>query len=60
MFVARPLRSDRSLKLAIRSALLSLALTGVACPVALAAPASLDATATRAYSIAPGPLGAML
>jgi len=61
MFVARPLRSDRSLKLAIRSALLSLALTGAASPYAQAAePAQLDATATRIYNIAPGPLGTTL
>ncbi|MGE8150286.1 TonB-dependent siderophore receptor [Pseudomonas vancouverensis] len=61
MFVARPLRSDRSLKLAIRSALLSLALTAATSPVALAAvPAQLDATATRSYNIAPGPLGTIL
>ncbi|KAB0495049.1 TonB-dependent receptor [Pseudomonas vancouverensis] len=61
MLVARPLRSDRSLKLAIRSALLSLALTAATSPVALAAvPAQLDATATRSYNIAPGPLGTIL
>ncbi|RAI65370.1 TonB-dependent siderophore receptor [Pseudomonas fluorescens] len=61
MFVARPLRSDRSLKLAIRSALLSLALTSAATPYAQAAePAQLDATATRTYNIAPGPLGTTL
>ncbi|MBV4463486.1 TonB-dependent receptor [Pseudomonas sp. SWRI79] len=61
MFVARPQCSDRSLKLAVRSALLSLALTGVASPFAsAAAPVQQDATATRAYNIAPGPLGATL
>ncbi|PYY70846.1 TonB-dependent siderophore receptor [Pseudomonas jessenii] len=61
MFVARPLRTDRSLKLAIRSALLSLALTAAASPYALAAePAQLDASASRTYNIAPGPLGTTL
>jgi len=49
------------LKLAVRSALLSLALTSVATPIAVAAPpAQLDSTAVRTFNIAPGPLGATL
>jgi iron complex outermembrane receptor protein len=41
--------------------LLSIALAGVACQVASAsAPAQLDSTVTRTYSIPPGPLGATL
>ncbi|WP_338523835.1 TonB-dependent receptor [Pseudomonas batumici] len=61
MLAARSPRPDRSLKLAVRSALLSLALTGVATPIAMAAtPAQLDSTAVRSFNIAPGPLGATL
>ncbi len=61
MLAARFPRSDRSLKLAVRNALLSLALTGVATPIAVAAtPAQLDSAAVRSFNIAPGPLGATL
>ncbi|MDX1368550.1 TonB-dependent receptor [Pseudomonas sp.] len=61
MPVAQPLRSDRSLKLAIRGALLSLALAGAASSFASAAtPTQLDAAASRAYNIGPGPLGTTL
>ncbi|MFW0755179.1 TonB-dependent siderophore receptor [Pseudomonas sp. H11T01] len=61
MSVVRPLRSDRSLKLAIRSAMLSLALTAATSPNSwAAAPAQLDAVATRTYDIAAGPLGQTL
>ncbi|WP_191487629.1 TonB-dependent receptor [Pseudomonas sp. FEN] len=61
MSVARSPRSDRSLKLAVRSALLSLALTSVATPIAVAAtPAQLDSVAVRTFNIAPGPLGTTL
>ncbi|BBP76143.1 TonB dependent/Ligand-Gated channel TonB [Pseudomonas sp. Ost2] len=61
MLVARSPHSDRSLKLAVRSALLSLALSSVATPSALAAtPAQLDGAAIRTFNIVPGPLGATL
>ncbi|MHC8327463.1 TonB-dependent siderophore receptor [Pseudomonas sp. LB1P83] len=61
MLVARPLRPDRPLKPMICSVLLSLALAAAACPLALAAvPAQQDASVVRAYTIAPGPLGATL
>ncbi|NVZ50873.1 TonB-dependent receptor [Pseudomonas sp. B6002] len=45
--------------LVIRSALLSLAITGAGAVMA-AAPAQLDAVSVRSYHIAPGPLGATL
>ncbi|HWH89878.1 MAG TPA: TonB-dependent receptor [Pseudomonas sp.] len=61
MFAARLLRPDRQFKPVVRSALLSLALTGVVCPFALAAaPVQLDAGAVRAFNLPAGPLGATL
>ncbi|WP_426155325.1 TonB-dependent siderophore receptor [Pseudomonas sp. TSRC2-2] len=61
MPVARLLRPDRPFKPAIRSALLSLVLIAVACPLAIAGePAQLDTLALRAYDIPAGPLGATL
>ncbi|CAI8989410.1 TonB-dependent siderophore receptor [Pseudomonas serboccidentalis] len=61
MPAARHLRPDRPLKPVIRSALLSLVLTGVVSPLVLAgAPLQLDAVAIRAYDIPAGPLGATL
>lgn len=60
MPVARPLRSDRKLTLAIRSAMLSVALCTLS-PVVWAAPgAPLDSVASQSYNIQPGPLGATL
>ncbi|WP_434597432.1 TonB-dependent receptor [Pseudomonas sp. R4-83] len=61
MPAARLLRPDRPFNPAIRSALLSLVLIAVACPLALAGePAQLDTLALRAYDIPAGPLGATL
>jgi len=61
MPAARLLRPDRPFKPAIRSALLSLVLIAVACPLAIAGePAQLDTLALRAYDIPAGPLGATL
>ncbi|SDT22823.1 TonB-dependent receptor [Pseudomonas granadensis] len=61
MPAARLLRPDRPFKPAIRSALLSLVLIVVACPLAVAGePAQLDTLALRAYAIPAGPLGATL
>ncbi|WP_332763452.1 TonB-dependent receptor [Pseudomonas koreensis] len=61
MPAARLLRPDCPLKPAIRSALLSLVLIVVACPLAVAGePAQLDTFALRAYAIPAGPLGATL
>ncbi|SDS89790.1 iron complex outermembrane recepter protein [Pseudomonas sp. Z003-0.4C(8344-21)] len=61
MPAARLLRPDRPFKPAIRSALLSLVLIVVACPLAVAGePAQLDTLALRAYDIPAGPLGATL
>ncbi|WP_347905362.1 TonB-dependent receptor [Pseudomonas purpurea] len=60
MSVARPLPSDRSLKPALRRALLSLALTAASPCIWAAAPAQLDTVAPRTYHIAPGPLGSTL
>ena len=61
MLVARSLRPDHSLKLAVRCALLSLALSSGVAPLTLAAtPTPLDAVASRTYQIAPGPLGMTL
>lgn len=61
MPAARLLRPDRPFKPAIRSALLSLILIAVACPLAIAGePAQLDTLALRAYDIPAGPLGATL
>ncbi len=61
MPAARLLRPDRPFKPAIRSALLSLVLIAVACPLAIAGePAQLDTLALRVYDIPAGPLGATL
>ncbi|MDQ0653504.1 TonB-dependent receptor [Pseudomonas cedrina] len=61
MLAARRLRPDHHFTSAIRSALLSLALIGAACPLASAAgPVQLDSVAIRAYNIPAGPLGATL
>ncbi|MGE8067032.1 TonB-dependent siderophore receptor [Pseudomonas sp. NPDC089569] len=61
MPAARLLRPDRPLKPVMFSALLCLALTGVACLPALAVePAQLDCVTVRDYHIAPGPLGATM
>ncbi|MFH0020663.1 TonB-dependent siderophore receptor [Pseudomonas fluorescens] len=61
MPAARLLRPDRPFKPAIRSALLSLVLIAVACPLVFAGePAQLDTLALRAYDIPAGPLGATL
>lgn len=61
MPAARLLRPDRPFKPAIRSALLSLVLIAVACPLVIAGePAQLDTLALRAYDIPAGPLGATL
>lgn len=60
MPVARPLRSDRTLNLAIRSAMLGLALSTLS-PGSWAAPgAPLDSIASQSYNIQPGPLGPTL
>jgi len=60
MPVARPLRSDRKLTLAIRSAMLSVALCTLS-PGIWAAPGTpLDSVASQSYNIQPGPLGATL
>lgn len=60
MPVARPLRSDRKLNLAIRSAMLSVALSTLS-PGSWAAPgAPLDSVASQSYNIQPGPLGSTL
>ena len=61
MLAARRLRPDHHFTSAIRSALLTLALIGAACPLASAAgPVQLDSVAIRAYNIPAGPLGATL
>jgi len=60
MPVARPLRSDRKLNLAIRSAMFSLALSAIS-PATWAAPGEpLDSVASRSYAIGAGPLGQTL
>ena len=60
MPVARPLRSDRKLNLAIRSAMLSVALSTLS-PVCWAATgAALDSVGSQSYNIQPGPLGPTL
>ena len=58
MPVARPLRSDRKLTLAIRSAMLSVALCTLSPGVWAAPGAPLDSVASQSYNIQPGPLGA--
>ena len=60
MPVARPLRSDRKLTLAIRSAMLSVALCTLSPGVWAAPGAPLDSVASQSYNIQPGPLGATL
>ncbi|WP_053150967.1 TonB-dependent receptor [Pseudomonas sp. Pf153] len=60
MPVARLLRSDRKLNLAIRSAMLSIAIS-TSSPVIWAATGNtLDNVASQSYSIQPGPLGPTL
>ncbi|MCG6575742.1 TonB-dependent receptor [Pseudomonas sp. AF32] len=60
MPVARLLRSDRKLNLAIRSAMLSIAIS-TSSPVVWAATGNtLDNVASQSYSIQPGPLGPTL
>ncbi|WP_025129110.1 TonB-dependent receptor [Pseudomonas sp. PH1b] len=61
MPAARHLHPDRQFQPIIRSTLLSLALMGSICPLALAVvPAQLDAVEIRAYNTPSGPLGATL
>ena len=60
MSVARPPLLDRRLHLAIRSALLGLALASASPNLWAAAPVQLDSVVSRPYEIASGPLGSTL